>query len=161
MTILTPSSEADTQTTAPVEIETDSNHRMDEWIAFLRDIVIILVLVVFVRTYVAAPFRISGSSMEENYHDGEFIVVDKFSYANFGLFTVGNPNRGDVVVIKPHADNGKDFYIKRIIGLPGESVKLENGSVYIKQVGAKDYTMLNETYLSAINFGKTLPGRSS
>jgi len=47
------------------------------------DIIIILVVVIFVRTYIAAPFQISGSSMEESYHDREFILVNKFSYEDF------------------------------------------------------------------------------
>ncbi len=141
---------------------TETNpHKMDEWIAFLRDIVIILVLVIFVRTYIAAPFRISGSSMEDNYHNGEFIIVDKFTYADFGAFKVGDPKRGDVVVIKPHADNGKDFYIKRVIGIPGDDIKIDNGFVYLKKSGAKDFVMLIENYLSPVNYGKTMPGRTS
>ncbi|MFZ4461958.1 MAG: signal peptidase I [Patescibacteria group bacterium] len=146
------------------ETSTPSNtspSKLDEGIAFLRDIVIILLLVIFVRSYLAAPFRISGSSMEENYHDGEFIIVNKATYLDLGFTQFGNPKRGDVVVIKPHADIKKDFYIKRIIGLPGDEIKIDNGFVFLKKPGTKDFIQLNETYLSPANFGKTLPGRSS
>lgn len=67
--------------------------KIQEAIDFFRDLIIIFVVVIFVRTFIAAPFQISGSSMEESYHDGEFILVNKFSYADFGLAKVGNPVR--------------------------------------------------------------------
>lgn len=57
--------------------------KLQETIEFFRDLAIIFVVVIFVRTFIAAPFQISGSSMEESYHDGEFILVNKFSYADF------------------------------------------------------------------------------
>ncbi len=138
-----------------------SNESLREWTLFLRDICIILVVVLTVRAYLIAPFRISGSSMEESYHNGEFILVDKFSYANFGIKIIGDPERGDVVVAQPHAQNGKDFYIKRVIGIPGDTIQLQNGKVEVKQSGATEFVPLDENYLSAVNNGKTFPGRSS
>lgn len=57
--------------------------KLQEVIDFFRDLIIIFAVVIFVRTFIAAPFQISGSSMEESYHDREFILVDKFSYADF------------------------------------------------------------------------------
>lgn len=57
--------------------------KLQETIEFFRDLAIIFVVVIFVRSFIAAPFQISGSSMEESYHDGEFILVNKFSYADF------------------------------------------------------------------------------
>ncbi|NCP76742.1 S26 family signal peptidase [bacterium] len=55
--------------------------KLQEILEFFRDLAIILAVVIVVRTFIAAPFQISGSSMEESYHDGEFILVNKFSYA--------------------------------------------------------------------------------
>lgn len=122
-----------------------------ESILFLRDITIILIVVLTIRAFLVAPFRISGSSMENNYFNGEFILVDKFSFTDFGI-KINEPQRGDVVVIEPHAENGRQFYIKRIIGLPGEKLKIEDGKVAIQKVGSDTYTTLNETYLSEKNF---------
>lgn len=80
---------------APTASESDEIHygeehteehpktKLQETIEFFRDLAIIFVVVIFVRTFIAAPFQISGSSMEESYHDGEFILVNKFSYADF------------------------------------------------------------------------------
>lgn len=129
--------------------------KIQEAIDFFRDLVIIFIVVIFVRTFIAAPFQISGSSMEESYHDGEFILVNKFSYADFGLAKVGNPVRGDVVILRPHAANNKEYYIKRTIGLPGDTVKFEGGNVWLKEAGKTDFIKLDEGYLSIINKGKT------
>ena len=66
-----------------------------------------------------------------------------------------------MVVIRPHTDNGKEYYIKRIIGLPGDEIKIENGKVYLKPSGNEVFVELQESYLSPENFGKTYPGRTS
>lgn len=129
--------------------------RLQEAIAFFRDLAIILIVVMFVRTYVASPFRISGNSMEENYHDQEFILVDKFSYADFGVEKVGDPKRGDVVILRPHANNGKEYYIKRVIGIPGDVIEFKDGEVFLKTKDMSEGVKLNEKYLSAFNKGRT------
>ncbi|MDD5376894.1 MAG: signal peptidase I [Candidatus Gracilibacteria bacterium] len=135
--------------------EEPTKTKLQETIDFFRDLAIIFIVVIFVRTFIAAPFQISGSSMEESYHDGEFILVNKFSYADFGLAKVGNPARGDVVILRPHAANNKEYYIKRTIGLPGDTVKFEGGNVFLREAGKTDFVQLNEGYLSTANNGKT------
>ena len=60
----------------------DSNRTLQEFIAFLRDLVIIFLIVITIRVFIVTPFRINGSSMETSYHDKEYIIVDKFSYLN-------------------------------------------------------------------------------
>lgn len=129
--------------------------RIKEVIVFFRDLVIILCVVMFIRTYVASPFRISGNSMEENYHDKQFILVDKFSYADFGFDKVGDPKRGDVVILRPHAGNGKEYYIKRIIGVSGDVIEFKDGEVFLKTKDMSEAVKLNEGYLSAFNKGRT------
>lgn len=113
------------------------NSTFSEFITFLRDFVIILIIVFFIRTFVITPFQINGQSMEASYHDKEFILVDKFSYLDFSQdmsdptdssiwmylsnfwrqipLHIGDPARGDVVVIKPHVDKTREHYIKRVI----------------------------------------------
>ncbi len=129
--------------------------RWKEAIGFLRDLAVIIVIVLVIRNFVASPFRISGNSMEENYHDGEYILVDQFSYANFGLFRVGEPERGDVVILRPHAANGKEYYIKRVIGLPGDKLEFRDGEIYVTPKGKTDAAKLDEPYLSPFNRGRT------
>jgi signal peptidase I len=97
---------------------------LTEWIIFIRDICIILGVVIFLRTFVISPFTINGSSMESSYHSGEFILVDKISYS-LSNWLKTEPARGDVVVIEPHTRNDRQYYIKRIIGMPGETLQIK------------------------------------
>ena len=138
------------------ELEVIEKPKFQEFIDFFRDVIIILIVVLLVRTYLVSPFQISGSSMEESYHDHEFILVNKFSYAELlSLAKVGDPVRWDVVILRPHASNGKEYYIKRVIGLPGDMIKFDNGDVFIKRPSDTEFIKLNESYLSPINKGKT------
>jgi signal peptidase I len=153
------------------------NSTFSEFIIFLRDFVLILLVVFFIRTFVITPFQINGASMEGGYHDKEFILVDKFSYLDFAQdmseptnstiwnnltklwqyipIHIGDPVRGNVVVIKPHVDKTREHYIKRIIGMPGDIIRFESGSVLLKIAGSDRFVTLNERYLSASNSGHT------
>lgn len=64
-----------------VELD-EGNKTIRELISFFRDLVIILIIVLFIRMFLVTPFQINGSSMETSYHNGEYILVDKFSYLN-------------------------------------------------------------------------------
>ena len=99
------------------------------------------------RWAVFQPFIVDGSSMEPNFHNNEYIIVEKVSY-HFHA-----PRRGDVIVLEYPGDTSVD-YIKRIIGLPGETVKIANGNVYINN------KQLNEPYL-AIGQQTTAPEGST
>jgi signal peptidase I len=116
---------------------------------FLKDLIVIIIIVLLIRTFIILPFQISGQSMYESYYDKEFIIVDRFSY----LFLT-NPTRWDVVVFNTHID-GKEYFIKRIIGLWWETVKISDGKVYIKKVGSWEFLQLDEKYLSATNYNAT------
>src|SRR5579872_1592177 len=87
-------------------------------------VVAVFVVAIIIRYFVFQPFIVDGSSMEPNFHNNEYIIVQKISYY------VSTPHRGDVVVLKYPNDTSID-YIKRIIGLPGETIKILNGNVYI------------------------------
>lgn len=115
-------------------------------------VVISLILVFLIRTYVAQPFIVSGASMEPTFHTGEYLIVDQLSYK------LNNPKRGDVIVFRYPMMPSK-FFIKRIIGLPGEEIKVENNSIYIKEKVAEDFTKLEEDYVEIdkyTNIKKTL-----
>lgn len=116
---------------------------------FLKDLIIIIIIVLIVRTFLILPFQISGQSMYDSYYDREFIIVDRFSY-----LTYKTPKRGDVVVFNTHID-GKEYFIKRIIGLPGETLKIQSGSVFVKKVWGEEFIELDETYLSSTNYKST------
>lgn len=107
---------------------------------FIFVTLISLAIVFFVRTFIAQPFVVSGASMEPAFHTGEYLIVDQLSYH------FSNPKRGDVVVFKYPVIPSR-FFIKRIIGLPGETVKVENEEVFIKKLGSNEFYKLSENYI--------------
>src|SRR3990170_5994866 len=91
---------------------------------FLQGIVVILAILVMVYLFVMSPQEINGASMEPNFHNAEYILTNKI------LYKFRDPRRGDVVIFKSPKNKEVD-YIKRIIGLPGETVRLENNTFYV------------------------------
>jgi signal peptidase I len=118
---------------------------LKEIIDFLKDLVIIVVIVVIIRTFIAMPFQISGQSMYPSYYDKEFMIVDRLSYRFW------QPKRWDVVVFKPHVSEEKEYFLKRVIWVPWDIVKIENGLVSVKPNGGNDFIVLNEGYLNEEN----------
>ncbi len=111
----------------------------------IKIIVIALFIIVPVRMFVIQPFIVEGASMEPNFYDGQYLIVDEIS------FLLSQPKRGEVVIFHPPSDPGV-YYIKRVIGLPGERVLIENGSIYIFnqnnpkgiRVNEKDYDIIHD-----------------
>jgi signal peptidase I len=104
-------------------------------------VILAFAIVVPIRYYLFQPFVIQGSSMEPNFHQADYLIVDEFSYR------LRAPERGEVVVFKYPLDSSKRF-IKRIIGLPGETVETKDGKVTVYKNGQK--VVLDESaYLSA------------
>lgn len=114
--------------------------RENFWVETLKFTVIALLIVIPFRYFIAQPFVVSGESMAPTFIDGQYLIVDEISYR------FSPPARGDVLVFKYPYDKSKDF-IKRVIGLPGETVILENGTVSIKK--GETITVLNEPYVES------------
>ncbi|MBI3943095.1 MAG: signal peptidase I [Chloroflexi bacterium] len=98
-----------------------------EWRTLVRELIESLglaVLLFFVLQSTIQNTRVEGSSMEPTLHNNQYILVDKLSYR------LGLPLRGDVIVFHAPAEPGKDL-IKRIIGLPGEQIEIQQGKIYI------------------------------
>lgn len=94
----------------------------------IRFTLTIVLIVVPIRLFVAKPFIVSGASMEPTFTDKEYLIVDELSY-HFRA-----PERGEVIVFRPPQDKQK-YYIKRIIGLPGETVRIKDNEVFISRNG--------------------------
>ena len=111
----------------------------------LRELIetLILTLVIFlVIRFAVQNFRIEGYSMEPNFHDGQFLLVNKIVYM------LHAPERGDVIVFVPPTSSSRDF-IKRVIGLPGDRVEVINGKVYINGEMLDEPYPLNQATYSA------------
>ncbi|NCN99994.1 signal peptidase I [Candidatus Falkowbacteria bacterium] len=104
-------------------------------------VVISLAIILPVRYYLIQPFYVKGASMEPTFQDQEYLIVDEISYR----FTP--PTRGQVIVFRYPLDP-QEYFIKRIIALPGESVQIKDGQVIIFNVTHPDGLVINETYLS-------------
>jgi len=103
---------------------------------YFESIVIAVILALFVRTFVVQAFKIPTGSMENNLLIGDHLLVNKFVFGpaptaiERALLPVKDIRRGDIVVFKYPEDPDRDF-IKRIIGLPGETIELREKKVYI------------------------------
>jgi signal peptidase I len=100
-----------------------------------------LLIVIPIRTFIAQPFIVSGDSMFPTFHNGQYLIVDELSYH------MGNIRRGDVVIFRYPHDTTR-FFIKRIIGLPNETVKIEDGKVTIINKENPEGFVLNEPYIN-------------
>lgn len=117
---------------------------MKSFLSFLFDlakvVLIATAIIAPVRYFLAQPFFVKGASMEPNFLDGEYLVVDEISYR------LGEPQRGDVIIFKYPLDPS-EFYIKRIIGLPNETVEVIDGKVVIYNEANPGGWVLEEDYL--------------
>jgi signal peptidase I len=93
---------------------------------FIKTVAIIILIAFFVRFFLFQPFVVEGSSMEPNFHNGEYLLVNKLSYR------LTQPHRGDVIVFHPPTAPSVN-YIKRIIALPGETVEIRGGEIFVNQ----------------------------
>ncbi|MBI2050512.1 MAG: signal peptidase I [Parcubacteria group bacterium] len=114
-------------------------------LAFVGELIkitlIALAIIVPVRYFLIKPFYVNGASMEPTYYNREYLIVDELSYR------LNAPQRGDVVVFKYPLDESQ-FFIKRIIGLPGERIVVRDEAVTVYNGANPLGTVLSEPYLS-------------
>jgi signal peptidase I len=125
-----------THITQPVQ-EEKKEHPFLEVIKFFA---LAAMIVLPIRAYVAQPFVVNGASMDPTYATGQYLIVDELSYK------FESPKRGDVIVFKYPLDPSK-YFIKRVIGLPGETVSLKSGTVTITSNSLATPLVLNEPYI--------------
>lgn len=113
--------------------------RRSKYLRELTETALLIAIIFLLVNAATSRFKIDGSSMEPNLHSGEFVIADKIAY----LF--GTPQRGDVVVFQRDTES-KD-YIKRVIGLPGETIEIAAGTVYIEG------QPLDEVYIQRTTIG--------
>ena len=100
----------------------------------LKWVFLLVIVFVLIFNFVISIFIVDGLSMEPNLHDKEWVLLQKNAYSS------KDPSRGDVVVVRYPGDPEHKKYVKRVIGLPGETVKIQYGSVFIDDKPlAEDY----------------------
>ncbi|OIO18496.1 MAG: signal peptidase I [Candidatus Magasanikbacteria bacterium CG_4_10_14_0_8_um_filter_32_14] len=107
-------------------------------IAFLAGITIFVI-----RALIFKPFYVKGQSMEPNFYEKDYLIIDEITYR------FREPKRGEVIVLKSPVST--DFYLKRIIGLPSERIKVENGKVIIYSNVNPKGIILDESYLNNVD----------
>jgi signal peptidase I len=118
---------------------------LKSWWQIAKGIDILLILGLLFRFFVLQPFVVDGNSMEPNYHDKEYLLVNQLTYR------LRAPERGETIIFRYPKDPQEDF-IKRIVGLPGETLEIDHGQVYINDL------LLEENY---INVEEALSGQLS
>jgi len=119
-----------------------ARHAMKKFFSFaweiLKIVIIALVIVVPIRYFLFQPFFVKGQSMEPTFENGDYLIIDEISYQ------FRNPQRGEVIVFK-YPNDVSQRYIKRIIGLPGETIEIKEGKVII-------YNQLGEQILEEAEY---------
>ncbi len=112
--------------------------------AFLKELIeiiaISLLAVFLIRSFLIQPFFVKGASMVPSFENGDYLIVDELTYR------FRSPERGEVIVFKFPLDTG-NYYIKRIIGIPEETVEIKNGQIIISNSSYPDGFILQESYL--------------
>lgn len=115
----------------------------------VRFSILAILIVIPIRMFVAQPFIVSGASMDNTFHTGEYLIVDQVTYH------FDQPARGDVIVFRYPRDPSK-FFIKRVIGIPGDSLTIENGKVSIVNEEYPEGFTIDEPYVEDITLAPIL-----
>lgn len=104
----------------------------------IKVFLVAIVIIVPIRYFLIQPFFVRGASMEPNFEDGEYLIIDELSYH------FREPRRGEVIVFR-YPQNQSQFFIKRIIGLPGDTVSIQGGQVQVQNEQYKQPVFLDES----------------
>jgi len=106
----------------------------------IKIVILALIIVIPIRYFIFQPFVVKGASMEPNFQQGNYLIVDEISYR------FRSPERGEVIVFK-YPQKPSEKFIKRVIGLPGEKIKFENDQIIIIQQNGESIFLNEKDYL--------------
>ena len=128
------------QDTQSPQSPASSSPQSSFFVELVKFALIALVIVLPFRLFIAQPFIVSGASMHPTFENGDYLIVDEISYR------FEEPQRGDVVIFKYPNDPSK-FFIKRIVGLPNETLHITNSQVYITSDMYPESVVIDEPYI--------------
>lgn len=109
-------------------------------VELIKVVLISLAIIIPVRYFLIQPFYVKGASMEPNFYDNQYLIINEISYR------FSDPDRGDIVVFKYPLDPSQ-YFIKRVVGLPGETIEVKEGQVLLYNDSYSDGIVVGETYL--------------
>ena len=118
--------------------------KMQSFWELVRFAIVAIAIVIPIRVFIAQPFIVSGSSMVPTFQDGQYLIVDELSYR------LNDPKRDDVVIFKYPNDTTK-FFIKRIIGLPNETIDISGNEVTITNNEYPEGFKLNQPFVKNVS----------
>jgi signal peptidase I len=107
----------------------------------IKILALAFIIVMPIRLFLVQPFYVKGTSMDPNFKDGEYLIIDEISYRFHA------PQRGDIVVFRYPADP-QEHFIKRVIGLPGEKVEIKDNQVYINDKPLNESAYLDPSVIT-------------
>ncbi len=128
-----------------LEVKQKANTWRAEMWDFIKTVLIFAVIYFIIKTYIAQPFLVKGRSMEQTFSDGDYLIVDELSYR------FREPHRFEVIVFHTEFIPGgaqREYYIKRVIGLPGDRVVIKDGTVILYENNGAIPTELDEAYIT-------------
>ena len=130
----------------PAEVEdevVEAESKIGPVLYEIAETILLAVVIWLAVNFTTARYVVEGESMEPNLHTGQFLIVSRLAYMDIGGFSLGEPQRGDIIVFD-FPNNPSDDYVKRIIGLPGETVMVDqDGNIFV------DGNRIDEPYLRA------------
>jgi signal peptidase I len=127
-----------------IYFEQNDQPRLKKIISYILEIIkiviISLAIIIPVRYFLIQPFYVKGASMEPNFYDHEYLIIDEISYR------FNEPKRGDIIVFKYPRDTSQ-YFIKRVIGLPNEEIEISDGKITVYNEENPDGAVIDETYL--------------
>ena len=134
-----------------------------EILSWVLTLLVAVVAALLIRSFVFEPVRVDGQSMDDTLANGEIMFVTKFDYSSTWLSFPwqsnadkekaaritfgGNPRRFDVVICR-YPGRGDTNFVKRVVGLPGDTIRLENGYLYVKEAGQEEEVRYDEPYIN-------------